>query len=148
MLLTTVAAVYGGAIPAAMTFPWCVGGLWMLYADVIAAHKVTTPASVGPCPTNKGQTAGQLYSSNNLFQPSNAVWIWHPGPFKAFADSTWIEVIHMGGLGDEHIGAWFFHAKGSGIWVNVSLSRARASTRRVASLRLALPRWSHTSLSL
>ena len=41
------------------------------------------------------------------------------GPFKAFADSTWIEVIHMGGLGDEHIGAWFFHASGSGIWVNV-----------------------------
>ena len=115
--LQYLAAVYGGSIPPALSFPWCAGGLYMLYSDMLIAHKVSHPASVGACPTNAGKTAGQLYTSNNLFQPSNALWIWHPPPYKGL--SGWIEVIHMGGLGDEHVGAWFFHAKGSGIWIEV-----------------------------
>ena len=95
------------------------GDFWALYKDRIAAHGIKTPKLTGVCPTGgDAKSVGQLYSINNQFQPSNIEWIWHPGPFTPFPDNTWIEVVHMKFVGDEHIGSWFFHAKGNGIWFN------------------------------
>jgi len=107
-----------GAVPQNAQYPWCMGDLWALYSDRITAHGIKTPASVGKCPTNDGKTNGQLYSVNNQFQPSNMEWIWHPGPLQPFSDNDWVEVIHMKFVGDEHVGAWFFYARGSGVWFN------------------------------
>ena len=115
-----ITEIYGG-IPdeSLQSYPWCMGSLWALYIDRIQAHGAKTPRNVGTCPTNKGKNEGDLYTINNQFQPSNLNWIWHPGPFKHFESNTWVEVIHMSGLADENVGAWFFYAKGAGIWLNL-----------------------------
>ena len=129
-----------GSVPVGATYPWCMGDLWALYADRITALKVTpVPASAGQCPTNGGKTVGQLYTHNNLFQPSNMVWIWHgdSNGRTPLAASSWVEVIHMRFTGDEHVGAWFFYAKGSGIWFNVSSHPPAACPRPPRPLALA-----------
>ena len=52
-------------------------------------------------------------------------WIWHPPPhkkgsfqpYKDFAANTWVEVMREEDpFGDEHYGAWYVSAKGSGVW--------------------------------
>ena len=114
--------IYGAAPPDGADYPFCIGNLWVLYSDTIAKLGIKTPKSVGTCPTNGGKTEGQVYNVNNNFSPQNMIWIWHPYPRVAFKDKTWVEVIHMGskgGLSDEHVGSWFFYAKGSGMWFNI-----------------------------
>ena len=55
-------------------------------------------------------------------------WIWHPPPhekgsfqpYKDFAANTWVEVMREEDpFGDEHYGAWYVSAKGSGVWLNI-----------------------------
>lgn len=102
------------------TYPLCLGDLWMFYTTVMTSAKVTgVPKTVGNCPTNGGQTAGQYYVGNNKFSPPGVAWSWHPLPLVAFKDNTWVEVIHMKFVSDEHYGAWFFYARGGGIWYNM-----------------------------
>jgi len=114
-----VTDVYG-EVPQGASYPWCMGDFWAIYSDRIQAHGITTPKSVGTCPSGSdAKSVAQLYSINNQFQPANLEWIWHPGPFQPFPSNTWVEVIHMKFVSDEHVGAWMFHAKGNGIWFNV-----------------------------
>merc|ERR1719263_2288289 len=95
----------------------------MFYDDVLTSSGVTgnkVPTSVGACPTQNGAVEGQRYSSNNQLSPPHVSWSWHPIPYQAFASNTWCEVIHRKDpWGDEHVGAWFFYAKGSGMWFNI-----------------------------
>lgn len=113
--------VYGSVPQAASAYPMCMGDFWMFYDDVLkSAGVANVPASVGTCPTNKGQTEGQHYAQNNNLSPPHVSWSWHPIPFKALASNTWVEVVHRKDpWGDEHYGAWFFYAKGSGMWFNL-----------------------------
>jgi hypothetical protein len=112
-------AVYG-SIPTS-GYPMCIGDFWMFYDTILTKSGVTgkkIPASVGTCPTNKGKTEGQHYGENNKLSPPSVSWSWHPIPYQAL--SGMVEVIHRKDpWGDEHFGAWFFYAKGSGIWFNL-----------------------------
>jgi len=43
-------------------------------------------------------------------------WIWHPYPYQSLPANTWAEVMHQQDpFGDEHFGAWFMYAPGSGV---------------------------------
>jgi len=101
-------------------YPLCLGELWMFYTDVMQSCGVTgVPQSVGECPTNRGKTPGQYYQHMSGLQPNNVAWSWHPLPHVAIPDNTWVEVIHRKFVKDEHAGAWFFYARGGGIWFNM-----------------------------
>ena len=94
----------------------------MFYTSVLSSAGVKDiPKSVGKCPTNSGKTEGQYYAQNNKLSPANVAWSWHPLPYSGL--SGMVEVIHEAdtstGWADENNGAWFFYAKGSGIWVNL-----------------------------
>lgn len=110
-----------GAIPTDPSFyPLCLGDLWMFYTTVMTSSKVAgVPKSVGTCPSKGGKTAGEYYAKNNQFSPPGVAWSWHPLPHVAFKANTWVEVIHMQFVSDEHFGAWFFYARGGGIWFNL-----------------------------
>lgn len=89
----------------------------MLYDSLIATHGVVLPPTAGRCAPPKCQL--NLYQENNAYSPKTH-WVWHPPPYAAFAASTWVEVMHeQDPFGDEHNGAWFVHAKGSGVWYNI-----------------------------
>jgi hypothetical protein len=61
-----------------------------------------------------------MYSENNFYQPTSVSWIWHSYPYTAVSPNTWAEVIHeQDPFGDEHFGAWFLYAPGSGIYFNI-----------------------------
>lgn len=104
------------------------GDMWMFYADELAAAGVNDmPPSVGRCPTDGGTVVGQHYEQHSYLSPLNVTWVWHPPkvreehvePYAAFEPNSWVEVIHMGGIDDEHVGAWFLQARGSGIWFHL-----------------------------
>lgn len=118
-------AVYGG-VPD--EYPLCMGDLWMFYEEELAAHDVSEmPPSVGRCPGDAGRTLGQYYERHSYLAPQNVTWSWHPPPmhggradrYPPFAAGSWVEVMHVGGIDDEHVGAWFLHAKGSGISLQI-----------------------------
>ena len=78
------------------------------------------PKSVGKCP--KANPEGQFYQENNQLSPPNTMWSWHPLPYSGL--SGMVEVIHRKDpWGDEHSGAWFFYAKGSGIWFDIGKTK-------------------------
>lgn len=116
------ASVYGHVPSSA--FPLCVGDLWMFYTDLLDVHGVDIPAAVGACPIGEDiSSEGQLYIENSRLSPANTSWSWHParydgGRFEAKKENTWVEVLHQGGIEDEHIGAWFLYAGGSGVSIN------------------------------
>lgn len=117
-------SVYG-TLPAG-GYPIYPSDLWLLYDEVLIKAKVTkVPKSSGDCPTNTlGKTyappKGQRYGINNKYSPPFLNWVWHPYPYKALATSTWQEVLHAADpFGDEHFGAWFMYAPGSGIYFNL-----------------------------
>lgn len=97
----------------------CIGDFWMFYDDVLQSTGVSKiPQTHGKCPDRKKE--GSRYTNNNKISPPKVSWSWHPIPFKPFASNSWQEVIHRADpWGDEHHGAWFFQAKGSGIWFNL-----------------------------
>merc|ERR1719174_2453566 len=97
----------------------------MIYDSIIIRVKVKMmPASVGDCPT-ANPPEGQRYGFNNQYSPRFLNWIWHRYPYEQVAPSTWVEVIHQADpFGDEHYGAWFVFAPGSGIYFNTGSTLA------------------------
>ena len=94
----------------------------MFYTTVLQSRGVTDiPQSVGKCPTKEGKVDGQFYEENNKLSPAHVAWSWHPIPYSGLSGR--VEVIHEAdtstGWQDDNNGAWFFYAKGSGIWVDV-----------------------------
>jgi len=118
-----VSSVYGAVPQNASAYPWCTGDAWMFYEVGLADAGVKdAPASVGACPTSGGTVAGERYELNNRFGPANVTWSWHPAPYAQFGQGQWVEVMHRGAFKDEHVGAWFLYARGSGVWFNVGRS--------------------------
>jgi len=120
-------SVYG-ELPS--TFPLDVKDFWMLYdnalttaltAAAVTMGNVTSnaiPPVVGKCP-GRNPPHGLHYQLNNAYSPANTSWIWQPYPWFPFEKNTWVEVMHeKDPFGDEHFGAWFVQAKGSGIYLN------------------------------
>jgi hypothetical protein len=103
-----------GELPS--TYPVKTADLWVVFDGAIAQGSEQIPKSVGQCPT-ANPPAGQHYNNNDIYQSSAISWIWHPYPYQALAANTWAEVIHTADpFGDEHYGAWFMYAPGSGIY--------------------------------
>lgn len=109
-------AVYG-ALPSTADFPLNLADFWMFYDDTIKSAKVTNiPAVVSNCPKANSPTY-MRYVSNDMYQPADTSWSWHPYPYTAFAGNTWVEVGHQQDpWNDETYGAWMLYAKGSGMW--------------------------------
>ena len=108
--------VYGGVPQDG--YPMCMGDFWMFYNSELRSAGVSdAPKSVGECPDPKHE--GERYDVNNNLSPAGVSWNWHPPPRKAFSDNTWVEVIHTQVTSDEKNGAWFYYAKGSGMWFNL-----------------------------
>jgi len=109
-------AVYG-ELPT--LFPLKVEDFWVLFDDEIGHSNLQAPQIVGKCPTSN-PPLGQHYQSNDYYQPKSMSWIWHPYPYPALPENSWVEVLHEADpFGDEHYGAWFQYAPGSGIYFNV-----------------------------
>ena len=70
--------------------------------------------------------AGQRYDAHSTLSPPNVTWSWHPAPvgFAPLENDAWAEVLHKGGIEDEHVGAWFLTAPGSGIWLSLGATIA------------------------
>ena len=116
-------------------YPWCAGDAWMLYDAAVEASNITNIPVLGQdqqCPILTNGTAnataeGQRYLWNNYVMPPGTSWSWHPAsptnwgvPRTPFPNGSWVEVSHaQDEWTDEKTGAWFFFAKGSGIWFNL-----------------------------
>ena len=63
---------------------------------------------------------------HSTLSPPNTTWVWHPAPtgFAPLEADAWVEVLHKGGIKDEHVGAWFLSARGSGIWLSLGATIA------------------------
>ena len=117
-------SVYGSL--DGITYPMCSGDLWMLYVDGLRRAGVeNVPGPPSRCPSDDS-AEGYHYMQNSRLSPPNVTWSWHPHPagFQALANDTWVEVLHKGGITDEHTGAWFLRAYGSGIWLSIGRSLA------------------------
>ena len=118
-----IRAIYGTRPMLAAAYPLCIGDLWMLYSHGLEAARIgsSLPGSLEQCPRDDGSVAGQRYEVNSKLSPPNVSWAWHPRPdgFTPLDADDWVEVLHKGGIEDEHVGAWFLSARGSGIWLNV-----------------------------
>jgi hypothetical protein len=95
-------AVYGAIPPDGAAYPMCMGDFWMFHTAEPTFAKVKKPKSDGKCPAHKVE--GRLYDANNAISPPHVAWSFHPAPFHAFADNTWVEVIHKAYRSDEHYG--------------------------------------------
>merc|ERR1711964_132523 len=95
--------------------------------EIIISSKVKNiPPSVGSCPTSN-PPKGQHYNINNKYSPTFTSWVWHPYPYTALPARSWVEIVHMADpFGDEHFGAWFNYAPGSGIYFNLESTIAFA----------------------
>ena len=78
------------------------GDFWMFHTAEPTFAKVKKPKSDGKCPAHKVE--GRLYDANNAISPPHVAWSFHHAPFHAFADNTWVEVIHKAYRSDEHYG--------------------------------------------
>jgi hypothetical protein len=118
-----------GQVPANQ-FPLKTADFWMLYDGLLKKHAVPLPPSAGNCAP--ADCSLNLFVENNAYSPPSQ-WIWHPPPPNAahngylpyadFAANTWVEVMHEADpFGDEHNGAWYVYAKGSGVWYNIGKS--------------------------
>jgi hypothetical protein len=133
-----------GALPPADQFPLAISDFWMLYDSLLQKHSVPLPPSAGQCAP--AHCSLNLYTENNGYSPPSQ-WVWHPPPVDAaqhyqpyadFPPNTWIEVMHeQDPFGDEHNGAWYLFAKGSGVWF---LRAARVRTRNLPIPRVTLLR--------
>jgi len=98
-------------------FPVSTENFWILFDELLLESKVTAPKASGACPT-ADPPRGQRYIQNNMYQSRFTSWIWHPYPFHALSANSWAEVTHQANP-DEHFGAWFVYAPGSGIYFNM-----------------------------
>jgi hypothetical protein len=99
-------------------FPLKTSDLWMLYGDPLNQAGVNVQSNnLADCP-NPSQDH-MLYKTQCAYQTSDSFWIWHAGldHFGPAKGNSWTEVIHQKDpFGDEHYGAWFLYAYGSGIY--------------------------------
>lgn len=104
-------------------YPLCIGELWYLYERGLAPMVDELPET-SDCPRAGGSVPGQRYQNHSTLAPPGVTWSWHPAPdgFEPLRANAWVEVMHKGGIGDEHVGAWFLSARGSGIWFNVGVT--------------------------
>ena len=125
-----VARVYGSLPTHAAAYPLCTGDLWLIYTrelDASGSPLNVPEQAISRCPRDDGSVEGQRYEKHSkLYETPSVSWIWHPSPngFDALASDTWVEVLHKGGIPDEHAGAWFLTARGSGIWFNTGRTMA------------------------
>ena len=119
--------LYGELPSDPESFPLCTGDAWVLYDSILNQSNVTEiPDMKYECPAPQNALEGQRYATNNPFSPAGLTWSWHPSapnnthaPWAPFPNNTWVEVMHRGYLSDEKTGAWFYYARGSGIWINL-----------------------------
>jgi hypothetical protein len=99
-------------------YPIGIGFSWMFYVEALnEANIQRIPASVGKCPTN-GAADGERYDTNNYYQADDLTWKWHPYPYISSGNDATLEVMRAADpFGDEHVGAWFLYAPGSGIFL-------------------------------
>ena len=91
--------VYGSVPNDTSVYPWCVGDLWMFYANELAAAGARVPPTVGDCPTSGGRNAGEHYKKHSYLSPANITWSWHPPPMRGdyaepyptLEDNAWVE---------------------------------------------------------
>ena len=104
-------------------YPLCIGELWYLYERGLAPVIDELPET-SDCPRDGGSVTGQRYQNHSTLTPPGVTWSWHPAPdgFEPLRANAWVEVLHKGGINDEHVGAWFLSAKGSGIWFNLGVT--------------------------
>jgi len=114
---TYYGAVYG-ELPS--SYPLKVMDNWMIYKQVLISSKVVDiPSDALDCPT-ANPPEGLRYNVNNMYSPPFLSWTWHPYPYAELAANAWVEVLHEADpFGDEHFGAWFNYAPGSGMFFNV-----------------------------
>lgn len=130
-------AVYG-EIPKS-GYPICISDFWLLYPMELQRAGITPPEAAPVCPQER--TNGAFYQRNTgAIQTSaeshergdysgsfpGASWILHLPPYAPSPDGVWTEIIHYGmpeyassATYPEKFGAYFFLAKGSGIWFNL-----------------------------
>ena len=108
--------VYNMDMPPS-AFPLHVGALWFLYNLPLPT---SSPAIIGACPT-AATAIGQRYFVNNRYSPQHHVsYLWQAPPYAAVPASSWVEVMRQADpFGDEHHGAWFVLAWGSGVYLHV-----------------------------
>jgi len=110
-------------------YPICIGSFWFLNRNAMELVGLTTPPVLKDslkerCPMKPGD----VYDTNNKYQPPWSSWIYHPQPFgvksgltghRGFGlpSNTWVEVSHMK-QSRETAGSWFMFSMGSGIWFN------------------------------
>ena len=80
-----------GVLPPPTEYPLDTASYWMLYNSLIAKHSLALPPSAGTCAPPNCQL--NRFEENNRYSPPSQ-WIWHPPPYAAFADGTWVEVMH------------------------------------------------------
>ena len=67
---------------------------------------------------SSGAADGERYDTNNYYQANDLTWKWHSYPYPSTADDVYMEVMRAADpFGDEHVGAWFLWAPGSGIFL-------------------------------
>lgn len=96
-----VEGVYGSLPRHAGAYPLCVGELWLLYSQGLAAAGVTVDLDLPTsdmCPRDEGGVAGQRYEAHSTLAPPNTTWSWHPAPdgFAPLEAGAWVEVLHKG----------------------------------------------------
>jgi len=97
-----------------------------LAPSLVSADSLPAEEAAHYHPEGKYYPEGQYYAQNSRLQPANVTWIWHPPSryVNGFGSGERVEVIHQGGLSDEHLGAWFLYAKGSGIFLTIGRTAA------------------------
>ena len=124
-----IRSIYGSLPTHAAAYPLCTGELWLMYTrelDASSSAALDIPQQVSGCPRDDGSVEGQRYEKHSKLSPPGVTWTWHPSPngFTALTADTWVEVLHKGGIPDEHVGAWFLTARGTGIWFNLGRTMA------------------------
>jgi len=118
-------AVYGEVPDSG--YPICLQDFWVVYEQALQNSGAQVPMAASHCPPDGSKNSrGALYGrSQGYLFPGQIVSpgtksIFQPPPFTGLQDNTWIEVTHQGSpYLVENYGAWFFLAKGSGIWYNI-----------------------------
>ena len=118
--------LYGKDTPAQTSVDFL--SLDLLYEDILKKAGIEYKSIGNVCCPNKNHHVFKwLGCCNGRFDPEGTLWIYHKPPYKAIASNTWIEVTHC--LGDwvsvnEQIGAWYYVARGSNIFVNTGVTIA------------------------
>ena len=101
-----------------------VKNLWFIYVDVynkvfhtnIQSKKYSTL-----CPSQYNQIYSNLSAVNF---DENFIWFYKPPPYTALPSNSWKEVIHRAASSLENVGAWYYFAPGSGIYLNIGKTKA------------------------